>query len=226
MSRQFNFVFLTCGLLMAAFVNPAEAVTIAGISFDDDAFADIVVSATPSGSGQFAKETLVPSSLQFLTLPADFAILEAAVIGADLNQWISLRSSDARLTVGFTDLVPIDGPGDDIAIIEIGATAPIDVTISGVTLHYTSQTSSTPGTNFVFIDLGDFGVSQTSSITMASTSILNDIAAIGAINSVPEPSTLVLAGIAATGFGVFGRRGARPVWLNRAYRTIRGDGCH
>jgi hypothetical protein len=85
---------------------------------------------------------------------------------------------------------------------EIGATAPITVTINEVSHEIMSQTSSTPGVNLVLIDLQQFGVMEASALTISSSSILNDIAAIGGINvaPVPEATTLVIWLLAALCF--------------------------
>jgi hypothetical protein len=166
---------------------------IADMTFHDDAFVDFVADATPSGSGHFNMEALGPIN-QPLTLPADFAILEAAVVGSNITDWVSLRTSEARLTLGFSDLIAVDGPGDDLAIVERFATAPMDVTINGITQSYISQPHG-GDVNFVPVDLADFGVAQASTFTIASNSILNDTAAAAVINYVPEPSTLVLAAV-------------------------------
>jgi hypothetical protein len=200
------FVTLQSVFLVACLATPAPAVVIGGITFNDNAFADFVADASPSGTGYFAKETSTTVGAQALTLPADFAILQAAVVGADITEWISLRTPEARLTVGFADLIPVNGPGNDVAIIELGATAPISVTIAGTTQQYTSQPSGTANINFVLIDLGDFGVAQAAALTISSTSILNDIAAIGALNSVPEPSTLALAAVGFVALAAWGWR--------------------
>jgi len=115
----------------------AGAVIIGGANYNDAAFADFA-SGTPSGTAHFAKETLPSTGLTAIDLPADLAILQAAVTGHDLNQWISLRDSGAVLTLGFSDL--------------------------------------------------------------------NDIAAAAAINYVPEPSSISLAGFAIAGLVALRRR--------------------
>src|SRR5262249_16282183 len=139
--------------------------------------------------------TVPPNVNQDLTLPADFAVLQSAVVGDDLTQWVSLRTSSARLTLGFTDLIPVDGLGADLAVFEIGTPAQVNVTIRLTTHQYVSQPSSTPNVNLVLVDLADFGVSQAPSVTISSSDIFNDIAGAAAINAVPEPSSLALAAL-------------------------------
>lgn len=183
-------------------------VIIGDMEFDDNAFGDVVLSATPSGSGHFKEESSPPNVNNDLTLPEDFAILEAIVLGSDMTRWVSLRTSEARLTIGFTDLIPVDGPGDDIAIFEIGATSPITVIIGESTQVFTSVSHGE--VNMVLIDLADFGVFETSAVTIGATNIFNDIAGIAAINFVPEPAAFGLAAFGAFGLAVFfwGRGGA------------------
>lgn len=197
--------------LLAVFANPAPATVMIGdMVFDDNAFGDVVLSATPSGSGHFNEESSPPNINNPLTLPEDFAILEAIVLGSDMTRWVSLRTTEARLTIGFTDLLPVDGPGDDIAIFEIGATAPISVTIGGNTQLFTSEPHGS--LNMVLIDLEDFGVSETSAVTLGGTNIFNDIAGVAAINFVPEPSSFFLAGVGLIGLVAWGwRRRKRPL---------------
>jgi hypothetical protein len=193
-------------VLVTAFSSTALAdITIGGVTFADNAFADVVLDASPSGSGQFLKE--IAGGSQTITLPADFAILQAAVVGPDVSEWISLRTSQAHLTVGFTDLIPINGPGADIAIVEIGVTAAVAVTIEGVTQQMHSQ--AVGSVNMIFIDLSDFGVAQTSSVTVSSSDIFNDIAAFGVINGVPEPSSIVLGALGLIGLAAWGWRRKR-----------------
>lgn len=175
-------------LLFLNAVTASATVIIGGITFHDNAFADVLVDASPQGSGQFFRETA--SSADPLTLPADFSVLQSAVVGGDITEWASLRTAAAQLTVGFTDLVPFDGPGPDLAILEIGAPATISVTISGVTHQYTSQPSGS--INMILVDLSLFGVSIAPAVTLSSADILNDIAAVGAVNSVPEPCSVAL----------------------------------
>ena len=179
-------------------------IIVGGITFNDNAFADVVVDASPLGGGQFAVETT--SSFQLLNLPADLGILAGAVLGSDVSQWASLRTSQAQLTVGFTDVIPADGPGVDFAIVEIGATAQVAVTIGAVTQQFHSQPSG--AVNMILVDLSSFGVLQTSTVTVSSSDIFNDIAAFRVINGVPEPSAIMLLGIGAVGllFAPCGRR--------------------
>lgn len=198
-------VLVSSLVLSMSYWSTAEAeVILGGITFQDNAFADLVLDATPSGSGQFNRET--SGSSQALTLPADFAILQAAVVGPDVAEWVSLRTSQAHLTVGFTDFTPVNGPGADIAIFEIGITAQVAVTIEGVTHQFVSQPAGS--VNVILLDLADFGASQTSAVMISSSDIFNDIAAFGVINGVPEPSTFVLVTFCATGL-VCSRRFAK-----------------
>ncbi len=189
---------------------PPGPIVIGGRTYGLDAFADIVVDAQPLGSGHFNKETTPQSGANQLTLPADFDVLQDAVVGSNLTDFVSLRTSESRLTLGFTDIIPIDGPGADLAIFEMLITAPISVTIGGTTRLYASQPTgdsiSGASINSVLVDLADFGVAMTDRITISSSSIFNDIAAAAVINGVPEPSSMLLGAIAVGGILLQSRR--------------------
>lgn len=199
----------------SAFATATHATTtVAGIEFEDNAFADRVILASPLG----------------FTIVGGAASLEDAVTGSDVESLAFNATDGALLTLGFTDNHVVNGPGDDLVYFEATRTSldPIVLTIGGVQVGPQDQTPSgffnSEGFSIglTFWDLSDFGIAAggrasevtvqglclpTSAETFGCTEgelIAVATMALGALNSatVPLPAsgwmlTLALAGLVA-----------------------------
>jgi len=197
--------------LLAGGMTSASAITtVAGINFQDNAFADTVLSS----SGTY-------------TL-GGAATLQNAVTGPSLTKYAFSFSSGAYIQAGFTDNYLVNGAGNDLALFEFGVpdTFAVSLTVGGVTHTYLSADtgfSSTIGgssfeVNVAEINLDDFGVgagAELSSIVIGMDiqgggGTVPSLGVIGALNSadltaaVPDAgSTISLLGMAFLGLGMF-----------------------
>jgi hypothetical protein len=184
-------LFLSLGLAS----NASALTNVAGYDFEDNAFADSLVSSsgsyTTAGGG-----------------------LEAVITDSDLSTYAFSYSTGAYLEVGFTDNYLVNGTGNDLALFELGinATFGVSLTIGGTTINYntidTGYTAAGYNVNVALINLDDFGVAAgsylSSSVIGMNLSIgsnpLPSLAVVGALNSadiapVPEPATMLLFGL-------------------------------
>lgn len=205
-----NLLTKTIALLAALFFAPvASAATFLGTTFDDDAFADVLLSDASGHTVWNATSA------------------EAALTGANENSTAFNVTIGSFVTLGFTDNKLINGVGADLAVYElfVDAAEDIYVTIGGVQV-VESQTvtgfTNTDGFDVYvsLFDLSDFGVALGGSVT--SVKLQGDcttaacsgpglasspFVAIGALNSmpvapVPLPASLplILIGLAAIGY--------------------------
>ena len=215
---------IICLFVFALFTfNSSAVITVGGYSFDDDAFAD----------------TLISSSGTFTVIPG-VSTLEDVVVGSTLPDYAFTRSPGAYLEVGFTDNVIINSAGDDLVIFELGRPDVVELSLSlgGVqvskVLTNTGLSSGRFNLNAAAWDLGaDFGLADgdsidrlvlgvgTTTITPFSNTVPS-ITAIGALNSaapgsgnpvggggsaaVPEPSTYAMMILGLAGLGYCKRR--------------------
>ncbi|MEP1537493.1 MAG: hypothetical protein ABJQ34_16090 [Paracoccaceae bacterium] len=190
---------------MAIFLAPfANAATFLGTTFDDNAFADVLLS---DASGHTVWNA--PSA-------------EAALTGADANTTAFNTTIGSFVTLGFTDNKIVNGTGADLAIFELFVEAAEDiyVTIGGVQVvesqTFTGFTNASGFDVYVSLfDLSDFGVAAGGTIT--SVTLQGDcttaacagpglasspFVAVGAINSLPVAPVPLPASLPFLFFGV------------------------
>ena len=180
-------------------VNIAHSLTVAGIEFSENAFADTVIS-TNAVSSHF-----VTGDPQTIVSPA------IAITGSSQETYFDPGSGE-YVELGFTDNVLRNGVGDDFAVFELGTAeiAAIRLTVGGVQKNVQSTFTGFSNLwgasiNVAFFDLDDFGVPPNGTIQslVLATVGAPEFSAVGAI---PEPSTALLFGLGLIGFAVRERR--------------------
>jgi hypothetical protein len=203
--------YLAAAFLGLAASQGAQALQIGGLSFGDDAYADTLIAST----GTY---TVAGASLQ------------AALTDANLSTWATSATPGAKLLLGFTNNVIVNGAGDDLALFEVGHEAyeysqegfdSFDVTINGITRSYFTTETTTivddHNVNMTALDLSFFGLAAGATVnrveigmdfdTRGSRPQLQLVAAIHSqAAAVPEPETcgLMLAGLC--GMALLARR--------------------
>ena len=208
-SMQFKAI-ITTAVLSVFGLSVAKGITmVAGVNFQDNAFADSLISS----SGTY-------------TL-GGAASLSAAVTGSSLSKFATSATAGANLQLGFTDNYLVNGSGFDLALFELGTPSTFAVTIGGVTHNYTSAgtgfTTLIGGTTYAVneaqINLDDFGVASgaqlsTISIGMDVTPNVPALSVVAALNSAPVTSQMVpdagstisMLGLAVVGIGSLRRK--------------------
>ena len=172
---------IVAALLVLGVMSARAITTVAGVNFQDNAFADTVISS----SGTYTLNGA--------------ATLQAAVIGSSLGKDAFSLSSGAFIQLGFTDNYLVNGPGFDLALFDIGLPDTFAVKINGITLDYLSSSTGMTGTganagltiNVAAIDLSDFSIplgTQLSSIMIGmdikdSSGGVPSLSVAGALNS-------------------------------------------
>ena len=189
------------GCLVLVLATGATAdVVIGGITFDDTAFADELISSAGTW-----------------TILGDGANLEDVLLGSDITNGAFPEPVDAlvdNVVLGFTDNVIWNGPGDDVALFEYGNVedwAAVSITVGGIAQTYQSidtgqdvfiRRAGPYNLNVIKVDLDDFGVPAGAALNMLQILPLPDGSAgttftlntIGAIH-IPEPAPLLLVAI-------------------------------
>ncbi|RCJ16252.1 hypothetical protein A6S26_33560 [Nostoc sp. ATCC 43529] len=197
----------TLGSLIIGFgilsIKPASAATVAGFSFDDNAFADTLISS-------FGDYTTSGGSLQ------------SVLTDTDVGTYAFSFTPNASVQLGFTDNVLVNGAGKDLALFELGIPDQfkVSVNINGITNTYQSTGTEFSASGFLVnvatIDLDDFNIAAGSSLdsiivgldTISDEATVPSLSLVGALNSgirVPEPST-ILGSLAVGGIGAVLRR--------------------
>jgi hypothetical protein len=192
---------LTAALVAVACGASASTLEIGGLRLDSQGFADRLISS--SGS-----------------LVTNAASAAQALTDHDLATWVQSSSPGAQVVLGFTDNRLVNGPGDDLALFEVGHEAyeysqegfdSLWVSFNGQRrLYFTTETTTTVddhNVNMTRIDLSHFGLAEGVQLdrveigldydTRGSLPQLQLVAAMHSVAApVPEPASalMLLAG--------------------------------
>jgi hypothetical protein len=197
---RFHWEWPVTWALLAAM--PASASTIVGgITFNDNAFAD----------------TLISSSGSYTTSGGS---LSSVLTDIDASTYAFSNSPGAYVQLGFTDNTLVNGTGADLAIFELGVpdSFVVSLTLGGTTHTYaSSSTGFLAGVfqlNDALINLDDFGVGTGASLSSVVVGLdtinpgsltVPSLSLVGAMNSTspvvatPEPAALYLMAFGLAG---------------------------
>jgi len=194
---------LACTLACTGLAAAADTLSVGGLTLDTRGFAD----------------TLIDASGSFTTAGGTVA---QALTDHSLATWAQSATPGARVVLGFTDNRVVNGPGDDIALFEVGHEAyeysqegfdSLWVTVNGVRrLYFTTETTTIVddhNVNMTRLDLSHFGVAAGATLDRLEIGLdydtrgsLPQLQLVAAMNSVaapvPEPASwaLLLGGAA------------------------------
>lgn len=192
-----------CAAVLAA--PAAHALDIGGLSLDEAGFADTLISST----GDFTTSS---------------GTLATALTDNSLSTWAMSMTPGAKVVLGFTDRLLVNGAGNDLALFERGHEAyeysqegfdSFNVTINGITRQYfTTETTTIVddyNVNMTLVDLDFFGVAAGATVsrieigmdfdTRGSRPQLQLVAGINTVSAVPEPGTVAMS---LAGLGLLG----------------------
>jgi len=142
--KKLHLITLLVTALAGASLSKA-AIVIGGYSFDDNAFAD----------------TLISSSGAFTTSGGS---LSSVLTDKDASTYAFSFSTDAYVELGFTDNLLVNGLGADLVLFELGELDTFKISIGRTTNSYTTtftgQTVGGSNLNAISINLDDFGVAR------------------------------------------------------------------
>jgi hypothetical protein len=200
---------LSVGILQVPAAVRADTI-VGGISFDDTAFADVLLDSFRSfaiSSGPFS-----PS------------LLESVLVGSNTRDYAFSNSPGAFVKLGFTDNFLVNGTGADLALFAVVSRDPFTLTVGELRLVFPTVETDNPRLNVALIDLSAFGLAPGTRLRQIFVggdpgfpvfTVVPPLTAAGAINSapVPEPASLLLLGVGLSGIA-FQR-------LRRRYRPSR-----
>ncbi len=184
-------VVLVVVMLVAGF-NANASIVVGGYSFDDNAFADKLVSATANW-----------------TYGGGASSLEEALVGSNPADYAFAFGSDENVVLSFTDNAVINLSGPDLAIFELGTieSFALSITVGGLTHTYNAVDTgyTAGGFNLLIakIDLDDFFVPAGGTVNIVqlfpapTNADPADFTVIAAMNNIPEPATLSLLALGA-----------------------------
>jgi hypothetical protein len=184
-------VVLVVVMLVAGF-NANASIVVGGYSFDDNAFADKLVSATANW-----------------TYGGGASSLEEALVGSNPADYAFAFGSDENVVLSFTDNAVINLSGPDLAIFELGTieSFALSITVGGLTHTYNAVDTgyTAGGFNLLIakIDLDDFFVPAGGTVNIVqlfpapTNADPADFTVIAAMNNIPEPAALTLLALGA-----------------------------
>ncbi|MFO0887957.1 MAG: hypothetical protein U0790_02300 [Isosphaeraceae bacterium] len=132
----------------------ALSITVGGITFDDTAFADALVSS----AGEFSVGGGAES-------------LPGAVTGSVVSDYAFSFSPGAQVVLGFTDNTILNGPGPDVAIFELGVpdsflvSFPDGTAASVIGSSDTGEDAGEYDLNVALVDLSAFGFAEGATVS-------------------------------------------------------------
>ena len=180
----------------------ANALTIAGITFPDNGFADVVLSTNAAASHFVTGDPQVVVTATF------------AITGSNQDSYFD-PSGGEYVQLGFTDNVIRNGVGNDFAVFEIGTAEVAAIRLTSGGTQRTAQSIYTgfdnswgAPINVAWFDLADFGLAPNATI---DSLFLYPVGApeFSAVGAIPEPSTALLLGIGMAGLGMRRRQRTR-----------------
>ena len=187
--------FFAISVAVFLIAGSAEALNIAGIAFPDNGFADTVISTNAAASH------FVTGDPQVIISSAD------AITGSNQDSYFD-PSGGEYVELGFTDNVVRNGPGNDLAVFELGTAevAAIQLELGGTqrtaqSIYTGFSNSRGAPINVAWFDLTDFGLAPDATI---DSLVLRPVGApeFSAVGAVPEPTTGLLLGLGLLGVAV------------------------